>query len=339
METTTTVQLLEASKKRILIIDGAMGTMVQKHHLSEADFKGHQFKQHSLDLKGNNDLLSITQPQIILDIHRKYLEAGADIIETNTFSATTIAQADYKLQEFVYQINYESAKLAKQAAIEFSTPDKPRFVAGALGPTNRTGSISPDVNRPEYRAVTFDDLANAYYQQAKALLAGGADILLVETVFDTLNCKAALYAIQTLFEELHIEVPVMVSFTIVDASGRTLSGQTVEAFLNSVSHVPLFSIGINCALGAKQMRAYISELSEISPFKISCYPNAGLPNAFGGYDEKAETMANDLKEFAKSGFLNIVGGCCGTTPQHIKAIANAVKIYPPHKVPPIKYYV
>ena len=318
-------------KERILVLDGAMGTMIQRHTLEEEDFRGERFKDHSYPLKGNNDLLSITRPDIIKDIHRQYFAAGADIVETNTFSGTTIAQADYSLEDAVYDINYESAKIAKEVADEFTErePHKPRFVAGSMGPTNRTASISPDVNDPGYRAVTFDDLVLAYKEQATALIEGGSDIVLVETVFDTLNAKAALFAIEEVYDEKGIQLPIMVSGTITDASGRTLSGQTTEAFLVSLSHVPIMSIGLNCALGAEQLRPYLETLSNKSPFNTSAHPNAGLPNEFGEYDQTPEEMASQVGEFLKDGFLNIVGGCCGTTPDHIKLIAEeAAKVKP-----------
>lgn len=328
------MSIYEAIQRRILVLDGAMGTMIQQHKLEEADFRGERFKNHPSPLKGNNDLLSITRPDIILDIHRQYLEAGADIIETNTFSGTTIAQADYHLEDAVYDINYQSAQIARQAADEFTrkTPDKPRFVAGAMGPTNKTASISPDVNNPGYRAITFDQLKEAYAQQAKALLEGGADLLLVETVFDTLNAKAALFAIQELFDQLGRLVPIMVSGTITDASGRTLSGQTTEAFLVSVSHVPLFSIGLNCALGASQLRPYLQVLNEQAPFYVSAYPNAGLPNEFGHYDQTPEEMAAQVEEYLKEGLVNVLGGCCGTTPAHIRKIAELTERYEPRRL-------
>ncbi len=329
------MSIYEAIEKRILVLDGAMGTMIQRHTLDEADFRGKRFKDHPSPLKGNNDLLSITRPDIILEIHRQYLQAGADIIETNTFSGTTIAQADYHLEDAVYDINYQSARIARQAADEFTkqTPDKPRFVAGAMGPTNKTASISPDVNNPGYRAITFDQLKEAYQQQAKALLDGGADLLLVETVFDTLNAKAALFAIQELFDQIGREVPIMVSGTITDASGRTLSGQTTEAFLVSVSHVPLFSIGLNCALGASQLRPYLQVLNEQAPFYVSAYPNAGLPNEFGHYDQTPAEMAAQVEEYLKEGLVNVLGGCCGTTPDHIRMIAALTERYKPRRIP------
>lgn len=330
-------EIREILQKRILILDGAMGTMIQRYNLTEKDFRGDRFKDYASDLKGNNDLLSITRPDVIKEIHAAYLEAGADIIETNTFSSTTIAMADYHLEDLVHELNYESARIAKEVAVEFTkkNPDKPRFVAGSIGPTNRTASLSPDVNRPGFRAVSFDELVEAYYGQVKGLVEGGADILLVETVFDTLNCKAALFAIQNYFEEIGRELPVMVSGTITDASGRTLSGQTVEAFWNSISHVPLLSVGLNCALGAAQLKQYIKELSRIADTSISAHPNAGLPNEFGEYDQSAEEMATILKDFLKDNLLNIVGGCCGTTPVHIKAIAKVVEGKAPRKIPEI----
>ncbi|MBK9402734.1 MAG: methionine synthase [Bacteroidetes bacterium] len=323
-------------ERRILVIDGAMGTMIQRYLLEEKDYRGKRFADWPHDLKGNNDLLSLTQPKIICDIHKAYLEAGADIIETNTFNAQKISLADYKMESLSYELNLESAKLAKQAVQEWMVTNPnggPKFVAGALGPTNRTASLSPDVNDPGFRAVSFDDLVEAYSEQINGLLDGGSDLLLIETVFDTLNAKAALYAIQTILEERDLRIPVMFSGTITDASGRTLSGQTVEAFLNSISHVDLLSVGLNCALGAKEMRPYLEELSEKAPFYISAYPNAGLPNQFGEYDETPHHMGHQIKDFLTSGFLNIVGGCCGTTPDHIREIAVLAKQCPPRKVP------
>lgn len=310
-----------------------MGTMIQRHKLEESDFRGERFKNHPSPLKGNNDLLSITRPDIIKDIHMQYLEAGADIIETNTFSSTTIAQADYQLEPLAYELNFQSAKIAKEAAQEITQrdPSKPRFVAGALGPTNKTASLSPDVNNPGYRAVTFDDLRIAYKEQAKGLIEGGADLLLIETIFDTLNAKAALFAVQELFEELGTTYPVMVSGTITDASGRTLSGQTTEAFLISVSHVPLLSVGLNCALGAEQLRPYLQILNENASFFVSAYPNAGLPNAFGHYDQTPDEMGKQVEEYLKEGLVNILGGCCGTTPDHIRVIAHLAKKYKPRE--------
>jgi 5-methyltetrahydrofolate--homocysteine methyltransferase len=321
-------------KQRILVIDGAMGTMIQRHNLTEDDFRGERFKNHPHTLKGNNDILSITRPDIIKDIHRQYFAAGADIAETNTFSGTTIAQADYHLEDAVYDLNFQSAKIAKEVAEEFTKrePDKPRFVAGAMGPTNKTASLSPDVNNPGYRAITFDQLVTAFKQQAKALIEGGVDLLLLETIIDTLNAKAALFAIQELFEEMGKQIPVMVSGTITDASGRTLSGQTTEAFLISVSHVPLLSVGLNCALGAAMLRPYLKVLSDKAPFFVSAYPNAGLPNEFGQYDETPEQMGSQVEEFLKEGLVNMVGGCCGTTPEHIKVIASLAARYQPRRV-------
>ena len=324
----------ELVKERILVLDGAMGTMIQRHKLEEEDFRKGWFENHSKSLKGNNDLLSLTRPDIIKEIHRAYFEAGADIAETNTFSGTTIAQADYDLEGAVYDINYHSAKIAKEAADEFTAkePHKPRYVAGSIGPTNRTASISPDVNDPAYRAITFDELVEAYSQQVKALIDGGVDLLLVETVFDTLNAKAALYAIDVVQEELGTDLPIMVSGTITDASGRTLTGQTTEAFLISISHLPLFSVGLNCALGAKELRPYLQVLNEKAPFNVSAHPNAGLPNEFGEYDQTAAQMGEQIEEFLKEGLVNVVGGCCGTTPEHIKVIADLAKKYEVRKV-------
>ena len=308
-----------------------MGTMIQRHPLEEEDFRGERFQNHTHPLKGNNDLLSITRPDIIKDIHRQYFQAGADMVETNTFSATTIAMEDYGLEAIVYEMNYESAKIAREVADEFikTEPDKPRFVIGTMGPTNRTASLSPDVNNPGFRAVTFNDLKLAYKEQAKGLIDGGSDVLMVETIFDTLNAKAALFAIQEVYEELGKELPVMVSGTITDASGRTLSGQTTEAFLISVSHVPLLSIGLNCALGAKQLQPYLNILSKNADFNVSAHPNAGLPNEFGEYDETPEMMAEQIKDFLENNLINVIGGCCGTTPPHIKAIAEIAKEYKP----------
>jgi len=320
-------KLEKAIKERILILDGAMGTMIQRHKLEEEDFRKGAFEHHDKSLKGNNDLLSITRPEIIKDIHRQYFQAGADIVETNTFSGTWIAQADYGLEEAVYRINYESAKIAKAVANEFT--DKPRFVAGSIGPTNRTASISPDVNDPGYRAISFDELVGAYKDQVNALMDGGVDILLVETIFDTLNAKAALFAIDQVFEDRNVKIPIMVSGTITDQSGRTLTGQTTEAFLISLSHMPLLTIGLNCALGASLMRPYLQILNEKSPYGVSAHPNAGLPNEFGKYDESPEMMASQIKEFLDEGLVNIIGGCCGTTPEHIKAIAEMAKNYKP----------
>lgn len=326
--------LYQNLQQRILVLDGAMGTMLQRYQFTEEDYRGERFKNWESPLKGNNDLLSLTQPHAIEAVHRKYLEAGADIIETNTFSATTIAMADYHMEDLVYELNYESAKIARKVCDEFTalTPEKPRFVAGSIGPTNKTASLSPDVNDPGYRAITFDELRIAYKQQAEALLDGGSDILLVETIFDTLNAKAALFAIDQIQEERKIQIPIMVSGTITDASGRTLSGQTAEAFLVSISHLNLLSVGFNCALGAKQLTPYLETISNNSEFFISAYPNAGLPNAFGQYDESPEFMAEQIREYAEKGLVNIVGGCCGTTPDHIAAIAKIVKNYQPRKI-------
>jgi 5-methyltetrahydrofolate--homocysteine methyltransferase len=333
-------------EQRILILDGAMGTMIQQHKLEEEDYRGERFKKWPCDLKGNNDLLSITQPHIIKDIHTQYLEAGADIIETNTFNATQIAMADYRMEKLVYELNVEGAKLAREAADEMTqkTPDKPRFVAGVLGPTNRTCSISPDVNNPSFRNITFEQLVDAYYEATKGLVEGGANILLIETIFDTLNAKAAIFAVQKYFDE-HPDsplkgergdlMPIMISGTITDASGRTLSGQTTEAFWNSLRHAQPLSVGLNCALGPEQLRQYVEELSKISETYISAHPNAGLPNEFGGYDETPADMATEIGEWAKSGFFNITGGCCGSTPDHIRAIREAVEKHPPRKLPEI----
>ncbi|GGF30533.1 homocysteine S-methyltransferase family protein [Echinicola rosea] len=340
MNTRTDI-LLQQVEKRILILDGAMGTMIQRYTLEEDDFRTPALAGHPKALKGNNDLLSLSRPKIIRDIHDTYLEAGADIIETNTFSSTSIAQEDYDLSHLAYELNVESAKIAKEAALVYSqkTPDQPRFVAGAVGPTNRTASISPDVNDPGYRAINFDQLAEAYAEQVRGLLDGGVDIILVETIFDTLNAKAALFAIQEVFEEKDMPllpeeggIPVMISGTITDASGRTLSGQTTEAFLISVSHVPLMSIGLNCALGAKELRPYLKVLAEKAPFYVSAYPNAGLPNEFGQYDQTATEMAEQVEEFLKDGLINILGGCCGTTPEHIRVISEVSKKYKPRKL-------
>ena len=334
--TNKTAQLKQALENRILILDGAMGTMIQKYKLTEADFRGEKFKESAVDLRGNNDLLTLTQPLLISAIHEKYLAAGADIIETNTFSSTTIAQADYDLQSIAYELNFVGAKLARLAADKYSTPEKPRFVAGVLGPTNRTASISPDVNDPGFRNVTFMELVDAYAQATKGLIEGGADLIMIETIFDTLNAKAAVFAIESVFEELGVELPIMISGTITDASGRTLSGQTTEAFYNSLRHAKPLTFGLNCALGPKELRQYVEQLSKISETYVSVHPNAGLPNAFGGYDLGAEEMAAHLKEWAESGFVNIIGGCCGTTPEHIKAFAEAVENIPPRKLPQIK---
>ena len=321
----------EAITKNILILDGAMGTMLQRYNFSEEDFRGERFKDFPHSLKGNNDLLSLTQPQAIRAVHAAYFEAGADIVETNTFSGTTIGMADYHLEDIVYELNYESARIAREVADQFTAknPDKPRYVAGSMGPTNRTASMSPDVNDPGYRAVTFDDLRIAYKQQVEALIDGGSDLLLVETIFDTLNAKAALFAIEEVKDERNIDIPIMVSGTITDASGRTLSGQTVEAFLVSVSHIPLLSVGFNCALGADLLKPYLQTLSQNTSFNVSAHPNAGLPNAFGEYDETPEQMQAFIKEYLEDNLVNMIGGCCGTTPEHIKLIADIAKNYKP----------
>ncbi len=320
--------------ERILVLDGAMGTMIQQHKLEEADFRGERFKSHKSPLKGNNDILCLTQPDIIRDIHRQYFDVGADIVETNTFSGTRIAQSDYHLEEVVYELNVAAARIARDVADEVTKrdPKKPRFVAGAMGPTNKTASLSPDVNNPGYRAITFDQLKEAFKEQARGLVDGGADVLLLETIIDTLNVKAALFAIQELFDELGRTLPIMVSGTITDASGRTLSGQTTEAFLTSVSHVPLLSIGLNCALGAKALRPYLQVLNEQAPFFVSAYPNAGLPNEFGQYDQSPEDMGEQIKEFLDEGLVNIIGGCCGTTPDHIRVIADLASRYSPRQI-------
>lgn len=315
--------LQKAISERILVLDGAMGTMLQAYNFTEEDFRGERFKDFHLPVKGNNDLLSLTKPEAIIEIHSKFFAAGADIIETNTFSGTTIAMADYEMEDIVYDLNYASAKIAKDVAITFTEkePHKPRFVAGSIGPTNKTASMSPDVNDPGFRAVSFDELRVAYKQQVEALLDGGVDILLVETVFDTLNAKAALFAIEEVKEERDIDVPVMISGTITDASGRTLSGQTAEAFLISIAHIPLLSVGFNCALGANQLQPHLEAIANKTDYGVSAHPNAGLPNAFGEYDETPEQMATQIKKYIDKNLVNIVGGCCGTTPEHIEAIA------------------
>ncbi|CAN5726382.1 hypothetical protein BH10BAC2_BH10BAC2_50130 [soil metagenome] len=323
-------------QERILIIDGAMGTMIQRYKLTEADYRGERFKDWPSDVKGNNDLLCITQPQIIEAIHKQYLEAGADIIETNTFSSTVIAMADYDMQSLAYELNVAAAKCARRAVDEYTAkdPSKPRFVAGAIGPLNKTLSLSPDVNNPGFRSVTFDEVVVAYYEQVNGLVNGGVDILLVETIFDTLNAKAAIYAIKKYFGDTgQPELPVMISGTITDASGRTLSGQTLEAFYTSIAHAKPLSVGLNCALGAAEMRSHIEELSQIASCYVSAYPNAGLPNAMGEYDEQPEQTAHFIEEWAEQGFVNIVGGCCGTTPDHIKHIAEHVKQFAARQLP------
>jgi len=321
-------------KERILVLDGAMGTMIQKYKFSESDYRGTQFKGHQCSVQGNNDLLSITQPEAIKKIHESYLEAGADIIETNTFSSTSIGMADYEMESIVYDLNFESAKIAKEAAMKYSnlTSEKPRFVAGSIGPTNRTASMSPDVNDPGFRAITFDDLVISYSEQINALIDGGVDILLIETIFDTLNAKAALFAVDSILEKRKISVPIMLSGTITDASGRTLSGQTVEAFVTSLSHIPLLSIGLNCALGADLLLPYMKRLSQITEFHTSAHPNAGLPNAFGEYDQTPEEMKELILEYLKLKCVNIIGGCCGTTPEHIKLIAQETKKFQPRSL-------
>lgn len=322
-------------KERIVIIDGAMGTMIQKHKLTEEDYRGDQFAHYEHPLKGNNDLLVITQPNIIKNIHKEFLKAGADILETNTFNANSISMGDYHMQKWVVELNVEAVKVAKAARKEYVEEFgvRPIFIAGAIGPTNKTASLSPDVNNPGFRGVTFDELVNSYTEQVIALIESGADLLLVETVFDTLNCKAALYAINTIKEERGIDIPLMVSGTITDASGRTLSGQTTEAFYNSISHGNLMSVGLNCALGADQMRQYVEEISRVSEVFVSCYPNAGLPNEFGEYDDSPEGMAKVISEWCSHGWVNIVGGCCGTTPDHIRAIALECKKFAPRPMP------
>jgi len=334
LKTSGMSNIYQEIQKRILVLDGAMGTMLQEYKFTEEDFRGERFKDFPIPLKGNNDLLSITQPEVIKTIHSKFFEAGADIVETNTFSGTTIAMADYQMEDLVYELNYESAKIAKEVADEYTQkkPEKPRFVAGSIGPTNRTASLSPDVNRPEYRATTFEELKVAYKQQIEALVDGGVDLLLVETIFDTLNAKAALFAIEEVKDERKIDIPIMVSGTITDASGRTLSGQTVEAFLISISHLPLLSVGFNCALGAEQLQPYLKRLSRVTDFYVSAHPNAGLPNAFGEYDQTPEEMGTVIEDYLKDGLVNIIGGCCGTEPDHIKKIADIAVKYQPRKL-------
>lgn len=331
------MKIQEVLKQRILVLDGAMGTMIQAYGFEEEDFRGERFKEHPCSLKGNNDMLSITQPQAIREIHDQYLAVGADILETNTFSSTTIGMADYKMEDWVYELNYESARIAKEAAAAYTAkdPSKPRFVAGSIGPTNKTASMSPDVNDPGYRAIDFDDLVAAYYQQVEGLQEGGVDIFLVETIFDTLNAKAALFAIDQLLSEKEVDIPVMISGTITDASGRTLSGQTVEAFAISLSHAPILSIGLNCALGADQLYGYVQRLSDFSPHFTSAHPNAGLPNAFGAYDQTPAEMKELIEPYLKDGLVNIIGGCCGTTPDHIREIAALAKKFNPRQLNPI----
>jgi 5-methyltetrahydrofolate--homocysteine methyltransferase len=335
-----TKELIEkALKERILIIDGAMGTMIQRHKLEEKDYRGARFSDWKSDLKGNNDLLVLTQPDIIEGIHREYLEAGADIIETDTFNAQRISMADYHMEELAFEMNVAAAKVARKAADDYTArnPAKPRFVAGAIGPMNKTLSLSPDVNNPGFRSVSFDEVASAYYEQVQALVEGGVDLLLIETIFDTLNAKAAIYAIKKYFRDSgKAELPVMISGTITDASGRTLSGQTLEAFYVSVMHARPLSIGLNCALGAAEMRPHIEELSQISACYTSAYPNAGLPNAMGEYDEQPEQTAHFIEEWAGNGWVNIVGGCCGTTPDHIRHIAQEVAKIKPRPLPVVE---
>jgi 5-methyltetrahydrofolate--homocysteine methyltransferase len=324
--------LEKAASERILIIDGAMGTMIQRHKLGEEHYRGERFADHSKDVKGNNDLLVLTQPKVIEGIHAEYLAAGADIIETNTFNAQRISLADYRMEDLAYEMNVAAAKLARRAADDWTakTPEKPRFVAGAVGPTNRTASISPDVNNPDYRNINFDELRDAYKEQVRGLIDGGADIILIETIFDTLNAKAAGFATLEVFEEKDLQLPIMISGTITDRSGRTLSGQTAEAFWYSMRHLKPFSIGLNCALGAELMRPYIAELCHVADVRISAYPNAGLPNAMGEYDETPDDMACKVEPWLADGLINIIGGCCGSTPDHIAHIASHAKKYKPH---------
>jgi len=328
------MKIQDILKERIMVLDGAMGSLIQEYKLEEKDFRNDQLKDHPHALKGNNDLLSITRPDVIKEIHKKYLEAGADILETNTFGGTSVAQGDYHLEFLVYEINYQGAKIAKEVAAEFTKkePHKPRFVAGAMGPTTKLSSMSQDANNPGFRSITFDELVVAFKEQARGLMDGGADMILMETVTDTLNVKAALFAIQELFEETGKQVPLMVSGTITDASGRILTGQTTEAFLISVSHAPLLSIGLNCAMGAAALRPYLQVLNEKAPFFVSAYPNAGLPNEFGKYDQTPDEMASQVEEYLKEGLVNIVGGCCGSTPAHIQKIAELTKKYKPRSV-------
>src|SRR5258706_15398569 len=328
-------QLHAALAQRILVLDGAMGTMIQSYAVDAPDFRGWRLRDPPKGPRGHNDLLTLTRPDIITEIHRAFLEAGADLLETNTFNSQVISQSDYGTESLVYELNVAAARLARQAADEKTaqTPERPRFVVGVLGPTNRTASLSPEVNDPGYRAATFAQLAAAYRTQAERLLEGGADLLMVETIFDTLNCKAALFALRGLLDERGLDVPLMLSVTITDASGRTLSGQTVEAFWNSVRHADLFTVGLNCALGAAQLRPYIEELSRLASIPVSCHPNAGLPNAFGGYDQTAAEMSALMSEFARSGFVNVVGGCCGTTPTHIRALVQDVAGVQPRALP------
>ncbi len=331
--------LKQAVKERILILDGAMGTMIQRHKLDEEGYRGERFKDFDRDLKGNNDLLVLTQPDIIRDIHSAYMEAGADIIGTNTFNAQSISQADYGLEDLSYELNVVAAKLAREAADAWGgkTPDRPRYVAGAIGPTNRTASISPDVNNPGFRNVDFDALVEAYSTQVRGLIEGGVDLILIETVFDTLNAKAAGFAVEEVFDEMGVKLPIMISGTITDLSGRNLSGQTPEAFWYSMRHLRPFSIGFNCSFGAEQLRPSVDEIAHVTDTYVSIYPNAGLPNEMGEYDETPEQMAVLLEDWAKSGLINIVGGCCGTTPDHIRAIADAVAPYAPRAIPQVEH--
>lgn len=331
--------LKKCAAERILVLDGAMGTMIQKHKLDEAAYRGERFAEHGSDLQGNNDLLVITQPDIIREIHEEFLEAGSDIIETNTFNATSISQADYDLSDLAYELNVEAGKLARAAADLYTgkTPDKPRFVAGAIGPTNRTASVSPDVNNPGFRNTNFDKLVEAYSEQTRGLIEGGVDTILIETIFDTLNAKAAGFAVEQVFEEVGITLPIMISGTITDLSGRNLSGQTPEAFWHSMRHLRPFSIGMNCAFGAEQLRPAVSDLADEADCFVSAYPNAGLPNELGEYDETAEEFAPKLEEWAREGLINIVGGCCGTTPDHIRLLSEAVAKYSPRKVPALSH--
>ncbi|HEV7462624.1 MAG TPA: homocysteine S-methyltransferase family protein [Methyloceanibacter sp.] len=331
--------LKREAKQRILILDGAMGTMIQRYKLDEAGYRGARFKDHTHDVKGDNDLLVLSQPKIISEIHNAYLEAGADIIETNTFNSQAISQADYGLEEIAEEMNVAAARLAREAADAWTkkTPDKPRFVAGAIGPTNRTASISPNVNNPGFRNVSFDALVEAYATQTRGLIEGGVDTILIETVFDTLNAKAAGFAVEQVFDEMGVELPIMISGTITDLSGRNLSGQTPEAFWYSMQHLEPFSIGLNCSFGAEQLRPSVADIAAAADTLVSVYPNAGLPNEMGGYDESPEYMAGLLEEWAKDGLVNIIGGCCGTTPDHIRAIAAAVSKYPPRRVPEVAH--
>lgn len=336
--TDRTALLQEALKNRILVLDGAMGTMIQGKKFTEEEFRGERFKGINQEIKGNNDILAITQPDAICEIHKEYLEAGADIIETNTFNATSISQADYAMEDVVYDLNVACAKVARKAADEYTakTPEKPRFVAGVLGPTSRTASISPDVNDPAFRNVSFDELVESYKEATDGLIDGGSDIILIETIFDTLNAKAAIFAVEQSFEEKGLRLPIMISGTITDASGRTLSGQTAEAFWHSVRHAEPISVGFNCALGARELRQHIASISKVADTAVSAHPNAGLPNEMGEYDESPEEMTAQLEEWAESGLINVVGGCCGTTPAHIKAISDAMAKIAPREIPEIE---